>query len=395
MVSTKQNLKIISTLVFLYLALLPFGQIPKLISQFLGVPYFSNIADLLLIGFLVFSIITKRLAILENHKKYKALVSILLFSYLMSSVLFKINSNFVIGGFYLLRFVAYSYFLLELKSLVVLKKNFKKTIVKSLIAAGTCVAVFGFIQYLLFPDLRNLYFLGWDDHYYRLTSTFLDPAFTGIILVFTILLCLSQLNPRNKRWLLILLSVNVIALALTYSRASYLALLVSFPVWLILHYKNLRRVSLGLITFVIVLYFLPRPGGEGVNLLRTKSIMLKLEDYQQSIYLIKSYPLSGVGFNNYCLARSFVFGDKNILSHACSGADNSILFILATTGILGLISFIDIGYAALKNVTKDSYGQTFIITFIATLVHAQFTNTLFYPWVIGWLGMLWAISRDA
>ena len=38
----------------------------------------------------------------------------------------------------------------------------------------------------VYPDLRNLWYLGWDPHYYRVFATLLDPNYVGILLVLTI-----------------------------------------------------------------------------------------------------------------------------------------------------------------------------------------------------------------
>ena len=50
-----------------------------------------------------------------------------------------------------------------------------------LYGTGVGFSVLGILQYLLYPNLRNLSYLGWDPHYYRLFSTFLDPNFAGLL----------------------------------------------------------------------------------------------------------------------------------------------------------------------------------------------------------------------
>ncbi|SRR5260221_1906352 len=59
----------------------------------------------------------------------------------------------------------------------------RQIITWGLFTFGTYILYFGILQYLFVPDTRMLFFLGWDDHYYRLISTLFDPGFTGIILV--------------------------------------------------------------------------------------------------------------------------------------------------------------------------------------------------------------------
>ena len=140
---------------------------------------------------------------------------------------------------------------------------------------------------------------------------------------------------------------------------------------------------------------LPRPGGEGVKLERTASIVLRFEDYRDTLVIFEKAPLLGVGYNNLCIARAKYLRQTNLNSHACSGSASSLLLLLATTGILGFIAFLKLLKEIVVNLTKNTYGVTFLSCLVALLVHSAFVNSLFYPWVLGWMALLLSISLKA
>lgn len=79
---------------------------------------------------------------------------------------------------YLIRLlVYYSLFPLVLS----LSKERKKQLTVTMMVTGVCIVLIGFMQYFFYPNLRNLYYLGWDDHLYRLFSVFFDPNFAGAL----------------------------------------------------------------------------------------------------------------------------------------------------------------------------------------------------------------------
>ena len=349
-------------------AVFPFGQIFGLIFNI----YFPNLPtihllDILVILFCFFGLLIYKLEF-QKYKYFFALIIVLVFS-------FAISLQFNLLPFlYLFRFITYLLFGLLLSKH--LKKDFqKKLLIKYLYIDSLFISFFGLVQYFLLPDLRQLKVWGWDDHYFRLVSTFLDPAFVGIIIVLGIVLSLYL----KKRKSLLLL---VPSLLLTYSRASFLSLvIVSFSLL-----KPKKFIIFSTI-FVISLLMLPtNMKGEGVNLLRTSSIFYKLENYQNSLEIIKSNPLFGVGYNNICNYQK-----ESV--NSCYGLDNSFLLILATTGVVGIISFFYFIFNLIKS-SSNKTNQLLVNSLLAIFVHTQFTNTIFYSWVLVWMASIFAISQD-
>src|SRR5260221_14168963 len=358
-------------LIFLYISIFPFGKL------------LGRLPDLIILLLLILNI---------RKIKFSNFISICSFSLIFSLCLFQPREIFT-GILYLIRFVSYI-----VLSQVVLERfgrttNKRILIFNSLILVGIFIAIFGWIQYLIFPDLRGLKALGWDDHYFRLTSTFLDPVFTGILLVHSEILFFVKTLEKSKRTKYFVNLFFIFTIAFTYSRASYLALLFSFA-FLFFKFRNKLVIFLSIV-FMLVIFVLPKQsGGEGVNLARTQSITDRFVNYKDSLVLISKSTIFGIGFNNICVAKEKFLGEKNITSHACSGLDNSILFIVATTGIVGLIMFMGSILEITKQTTHDKYGVALRASFIAIFIHGMFSNTFFYNFVLGWVAILIGIIRS-
>ncbi|KKU08994.1 MAG: Oligosaccharide repeat unit polymerase Wzy [Candidatus Woesebacteria bacterium GW2011_GWB1_45_5] len=338
-------------ILFAFLILFPFGTIIKIGTV--------NPIDIV-VGLGALTAILKRYKTPEVFRYFFNFLFIAAFTFIASVFVFK-DSQVLTGLLYLVRLAAYFYFLI-----FILHFKDKKSILNFLLAISVISAVFGWIQYFLFPDFRALIEYGWDDHLYRMVGTFLDPAFLGLILVFGLTISLHK--KKNLLSLFLLASI-----AFTYSRASYIAALVP------LVYKKARVLSL---VFAGLILFLPRTAGEGVKLERTASISARLDNYRQTFEIFKGNPLFGVGFNNICLAK-----DADFESHSCSGADSSLLFILTTTGVAGFLGFIYLIYKVWKN-----SDDLFRISGISLLLHSLFANSLFYPWILGFIIILFGLS---
>ena len=75
----------------------------------------------------------------------------------------------------------------------------------------------------------------------------------------------------------------IVSIAFTYSRSSYLSLAVGLFVYVALKKLSLRYFMIVAITFLLLIFMLPRPGGYGVRLERVHSIILKAENIKTVI----------------------------------------------------------------------------------------------------------------
>lgn len=367
-------------LLFIFLVLFPFGQLLRN-----GFPLIDFVVGTAFLYSLFF-----RLKLPKILSPFWGFFAVAVFSFLLSVPIFN-SPELIFGLLYLIRLLAYVYFVVFIASLVKGKVGVKNKILNSLIVVSLFSAVLGWVQYFFIPDLRPLFLLGWDDHLFRLAGTFLDPGFAGIIFVLGGILTLYKYNEVKRIGWFLLFIFFALTTAFTYSRASYLALGAGVLAFGYLT-KRVKISILLILAFMILLVFLPRPGSEGVQLERTKSVTARVESYKDSFRLSSIFPLFGVGYNNLCLARQTFLAKGNFASHSCSGIDSSLLTILATTGVAGLISFAWFVLKTMKMLPRDYFGGIVLSSGISVGVHSFFVNSLFYPWVMAWMAIVLALS---
>jgi hypothetical protein len=366
-------------LIFLFLIIFPFGQILRIgILQPLDV----------VVGIAAAYAIIKKLEVPEFFKHLRPFLLIAGASWILSIFLFH-QITVLYGLLYLLRLAAYFYFGVFVWNFVKKKAGNKKLLLDSLLTLSVVSALFGWIQFFVIPDIRPFFVWGWDLHFLRIVGTFLDPTFLGLIIVFGLILsiyrCIDSLNFRNILLTLFLL----ISLAFTYSRASYLAFIAAILA-IIFFEKRFKKLLLLGISLILIAFVLPTSRNHSIDLFRTFSTFAKIENYQSTLKIFSTSPVFGVGYNNMCLAYRKYIGFQDFSSHACSGSDSSLLFVLTTTGIVGLMIFI---FSVHKTVQSLPKNRTFYIlgaSFLALIVHSLFSNSMFYPWIMGWIVILLA-----
>jgi O-antigen ligase len=300
----------------------------------------------------------KTLKITNKHFFYFCLYSwvLLLFSYFRFQA-FSLNSLF-----YLIRLTCLlSLFIFPLKIKQKQHNLFYLFIIANII--------FGFIQYFFWPNFTYFDVNQWDPHLYRLVSTFFDPTFTGLIyLLFFIKIYFEKKIPY--RWFLLV--ITYLAIALTYSRSTYLSFIVAFA-FISFSIKKIRPFLISLIIITVTIFCLPRQPGEGTKLERSSSITAKIENYQQGINMFSKHPILGIGYNNIPILRQ----NNDPQSHANSGFDSSILTLLVSTGIIGTSLFLLGGKKYYQSTNLSHKTLIWVI-----LTHSLFANSLIYPWTI-------------
>lgn len=373
--------KINSYIFILSLAFFTLGQIPRLlVTVFVSPQLELHPLDLLVfIGAvtLILNNIVRRTR--QGNLVFADTIMVFIFTFFVSLFSFQ-NLLELKSIIYLARFISYLIFADFIREIIGEGTFKKQQILTFLVATISAVAILGYLQYFFVPDLRSLSTVGWDNHLHRLTSTFLDPAYTGVILAAGILISLhANKETRNSNYLIAPLIIFP-AFLLTYSRSSYLALFFAV-IFLYKNRLNFKKTALLTLASAILLTLLPRPAGVGVKLERVHSIYLKMDNAKFSLEIISKNPLFGIGYNNICRYKELTLGQQDWLSHACGGLDNSILFIIATTGVIGLFILVNNFYKLAKNLEKK-YKDLFISIAILTLIHTSFTNTLFYNYYL-------------
>jgi hypothetical protein len=277
------------------------------------------------------------------------------------------------------------------------------------ISSGLLILWFGFIQYLFIPDTRFLSVLGWDDHYYRLISTVFDPNFAGIILTIVLLWLLDDglLRRWSRKWdahlrklRILFITLLLVGIGLTFSRASYLSLVMGLITYLYLSLRNKKLSFVNLLsslktstakkTGVVVItavgllitfgfYFSSLPlSGEGVDLTRTTSIEARIKVASRSITSLNNF--------QWLLGRGLFIREQfppapNRLDYPDHAQFPSNIIVLAVTqlGLVGTAVLISILLKSRKNLTLSKSSVAIIV---AVLIHSMFNNTIFQPFVL-------------
>ena len=142
-------------------------------------------------------------------------------------------------------------------------------------------------------------------------------------------------------------------------------------------------------------------GVEGLNPFRTVSTKARIESYETASRIFLEHPVLGVGFNAYRYAQNeygYRVSEKWETSHADAGTDNSFLFVLATTGIIGFSAYVYLWLRIIVSVRRrlNDGSQLSVVTLssiVSVFAGAFFINVLFYPFIMAWLWYLLALSE--
>lgn len=335
----------------------PFGQLLSISNSSLPFTIYPlDISILLLTLSLVFS---KDIKVIFSHSITKPLFIFLALATVSILVNFKSLIDSPSSILYLLRLITYPSIFFASKLIGI--KRLKKPIIITLVI----FALLSLLQYFIFPDMRYLKHLGFDDHYYRLIGTTYDPNYTGAILSGISLYLIG-----NSK---IIASTPFIGLlAMTVSRASYLG----FVSGIIYFLKTQKKTWLfvAIVFLGVVVYLIPKPFGEGVNLLRTFSIFSRLDSWQNGLSLFVERPLFGWGYNTL----RGIDGSRFQI-------DNSFIMLMATTGLFGALSF----FYLLNKMAKGLKNTGVKALLLSIFVHSMFNNTLLFIWVmsLSWLAL--------
>lgn len=291
------------------------------------------------------------------------------------SLLFSGNLN---GIFYLIRFILYSLSFWLGYSLIISKVTSFEKIIKDFLVVGLILSSIGFLQLIFYPDFKFLEQFGYDPHVNRLASTFLDPNFLGTFLNICFIFSIFLYQKLKDKRIIFLTAIYFLAIIFTYSRSSYLMLLVEI---LIISFASNKRIIFFLFILGIALFiFIPRVserviGGFSLD----KSANERIESWQNGLNIFNKNPILGVGFNN--LRQEFEKNNQfKVFSsgegHSGAGIDSSLIFVLATTGILGFLIYISWWVL----IIRQNFSKFFILALILGLmINSIFINSLFYP----------------
>lgn len=367
-------MKVTRLLLYILILSLPLGQFGRIPVGFEGVNFYIHdlIVPVLVFYWLIYSLAAKSLKIPKFYFYVLAFIAIAFIS-LINGKRWTSDFEFLVSAFYFLRWVLYSLVFLVVAGIT----KDKKTVEKYILISGLLLAIVGFVQLVILPDLSTLdRSLGWDPHKNRLVSSFFDPNFTGAYLVmgFTLALALRRFS---------FVTIFSIGILLTFSRSTWLMTSIVIATYGLLKSRKLLLVSL--LVAASAYYFVPRVQTRISGATDpADSAHFRIISWKNTWDIAKDNLLTGVGFNSFRYAQKrygfFTDFDNPSGGRAGAGSDSSILFVLATTGILGLVSYLLIYLKVLKDSLKDNILLTSLIP--ALLIESQFINSMFFPQIM-------------
>jgi O-antigen ligase len=334
------------------------------------------------------------LAVKKTFKVPKAFIYIFAFicvgmlSLFVNAVNYR-TSELISASLYAVRVCSYILLALGIYNLIKTNLLIQDDLYTALIASGLMVGIIGVIQLIIFPDFGLIDpSHGWDPHKNRLASSFLDPNFVGAYL--TMILTILLVNNRLKLSLgsLAIALFLMICIILTFSRSSWLMLAIVILVYGLV--KSPKLLFVAIITGFLAYYTVPR--------IQTRisgttdpsdSAHFRLISWSNTWEIISDNWIWGVGFNALRpVQRDYGFADEDTIGgHALSGSDSSLLFVWATSGVIGLLLFLSGLLYGLK--LKNDGDNVYVLLLPALLVQSCFVNALFYPQIMSiWLVLL-------
>jgi hypothetical protein len=258
-------------------------------------------------------------------------------------------------------------------------KQFKnsRSIKLSFLISLVFIITTSIIQFLFFPKVGILSYLGWDPHMYRVIGLFFDPPITVSVYAIIAIIFLSLKNISNYfkygvTFILLLLSI------LTYSRGGFVAIILTSIIFLILK-KRFKYIILIFITCLIIFPLISSNHLESLNLLRTMSIESRIKNNKEGLSFFYKNPIIGLGYNQIksekIKSRPELYL-KNLNSNSIASFHSSFINILVTGGVLGLFFFI----IFLISLTKISLIHFYAVVFSSII--SLFDNVLLHPFVL-------------
>lgn len=376
-----------------------------IVGQLIKIPFGTH-GGITLLDIAIILILILGVTKLKGLKKFPIWViaawvfSILAFLSLIFTPIHLERFEFITSFAYILRFLGIIFVGLLAYNLKTLYP--KDAIIKILLISGVGLSILGIVQLFIFPDLAFLIKLGWDPHYFRTVSTFLDPNFLGAYLSLTLIL-LSQKLTITKRWNVILFIIVYVALLTTFSRGAFLGFFAGFLTLAVLKRSIKFFLLTCFLTSILVLGFVfyQEVIAQPRNIDRGQSAKFRVNSWQEGLALIQKHPVLGVGFNTYrfALREYHLRPNEFIQDRGASSNDSSLIYVASTTGLLGfmsylmfLTSFVWVGWQ--NYLSKNPLGAILLSGLSVIFIQSFFSNTFFYPFLLMWLVLIASKVRD-
>lgn len=251
-------------------------------------------------------------------------------------------------------------------------------LIRAIVWAGFIISILAIYQYffgfrhILEYLAKNPSVSSFTLDYIQRKRVFFPFVTPNILAGYLIMIIPLALINKNRAWFILPLSF---ALLLTKSLGAFLTLFLGLVIYFHLQGKLGKRKTIILFGLLIIisLLFMERTTAQKQYFQPVFSTLMRLSYWRETLSIIKSKPLTGMGIGNFNLTQSRY-------------AHNSYLQIWAEMGILGIASFLWLIIAIFQSATKNirsSSNKELIIGLIAAntvfLIHNFIDFSLFLP----------------
>lgn len=227
-------------------------------------------------------------------------------------------------------------------------KKLLRKVIFALLGGAAFVCVDGIFQYFTGKDFFRGYPIVITLDLRRISASFSGANDFGVYLVsltpLAWVLSLYYFKSRQRIIGMILAGLLTLCLLLTYGRGSFLGLLVTCLIFLLVK-KDKRLIAAFCLILIAIPFIMPKSIKEWTKKTKSPLVVFANEDrlmiYRTAIGMVKAHPFIGVGVNtfidNYPEYESLVLG---FTMFGKSYAHNSFLQMGAEIGIFGLVIFV-------------------------------------------------------
>ncbi len=219
----------------------------------------------------------------------------------------------------------------------------------------------------------------------RIYSTFFNPNVFGFYINFILLLACENLNLKkiNLEWTSFV--SGIICLILTFSRTSWVSVIMALIVAALFNKKYLRYAIIISIAIFAADALLGIGRTNPVKSVEDSSFLYRLEVWKASVEIIKDNFISGIGFGTLF---KHIAHYSSVVSTKVEHSHNLYIQIFTETGVMGFSIFLMMLFNILKNfksVLSEDSSKTWITAFavfVMTMIHGLVDSVPLTPQVL-------------
>jgi hypothetical protein len=272
------------------------------------------------------------------------------------------------------------------------------------------LALFGMAQSAFFPGFAQMVYenarsFNWDEQGRRLVSTVLEPNICAAMLMIGTLMHAARIAVGAKvtPWKVLVIFGALVG---TISRSATVGIF--FAMILIFAARGISRRLMRVLSLAGVLLLLASPlllryllAYQKFSLGENSSAAARLAGWLETIKIIIQYPVFGVGFNTYRYAVEHQGG--KLIGASSYAADGGLLFVMAMTGIVGLVIYCGMLWLIMSRCRAIWRDQSIAAehralaigtaaSTVAVVMSSIFINALLTTYVMEILWVLWGAT---